>query len=89
MDFEWWDHPAYEPFPRGRSVLLGGAEYDNDANLHPQQQVPHWVSLPPEEEEEVVEAPVLPVEQYQPSDLSEEEVLRRAIEESELVELGN
>jgi hypothetical protein len=37
-----------------------------------------------EEEEEVVEAPVLPVEQYQPPDLSEEEALRRAIKESEL-----
>jgi hypothetical protein len=36
-----------------------------------------------------VEAPVLPVEQYQPSDMSEEEAIRRAIEESELAELGN
>jgi hypothetical protein len=46
--------------------------------------------LPPpeedeEEEEQVVEALVLPVEQYQPSDLSEEEALRQAIEESALV----
>jgi hypothetical protein len=43
-----------------------------------------------EEEEEVVEAPVLPVELYKPPDLSEEEeALRWAIEESELIELGN
>jgi hypothetical protein len=42
-----------------------------------------------EEEEEVVEASVLPVEQYQPPDLSEEEAIRRAIEEGELAEFGN
>jgi hypothetical protein len=49
---------------------------------------------PPEEEEaeeanEVVDAPVLSVEEYHPPDLLEEEALRRAIEESELVDLGN
>jgi hypothetical protein len=42
-----------------------------------------------EEEEQVVEALVLPVERYQSLDLSEEEVLRRAIEERELVELDS
>jgi hypothetical protein len=50
------------------------------------------VPPPPEAEEEkdeVVEAPVLPVDEYQPPDLLGEEALRRAIEESELVELGN
>jgi hypothetical protein len=51
------------------------------------------VPPPPEEdddkEEQVVEAPVLPVEQYQPPDLSDEEALQRAIEKSELAELGN
>jgi hypothetical protein len=31
-------------------------------------QLPHWVSPPPEEDEED-EAPGLPVEQYQPPDL--------------------
>jgi hypothetical protein len=41
------------------------------------------------EEEQVMEASVLPVEQYQPPNLSEEEALRRAIEESELAELEN
>jgi hypothetical protein len=30
-----------------------------------------------------------PVEEYQPSDLSKEEAIRWAIEESELVELGH
>jgi hypothetical protein len=47
--------------------LLGDAEYDYDADLYPQQQEPHWVPPPPEEdgeEEQVGEAPVLPVEQY-------------------------
>jgi hypothetical protein len=51
------------------------------------------VRTPPEADEEkdeqVVEAPVLPVEQYQPSDLSSEEALERGIEESELAELRN
>jgi hypothetical protein len=42
-----------------------------------------------EEEDEVVDAPVLPVDEYQPPDLSEEEALRRPIEESELIELDN
>jgi hypothetical protein len=42
-----------------------------------------------EEEDEVVDAPVIPVEEYQLPDRSEEETLRRAIEESELIELGN
>jgi hypothetical protein len=45
--------------------------------------VASWVPPPLEEEEEVaeevVEAPMLPVEQYQPSDLSEEVALRRVI----------
>jgi hypothetical protein len=48
--------------------------------------------VPPEEEEdeEAVEVPALPVEEYQPPDLSEEEeALRRAIEESDLIELAN
>jgi hypothetical protein len=98
MDSEWWGRPAYEPCPRHRSGLLGNAEYDYDYDVvpYPQQQVLHWVPPPPEEneeeeeeeeEEQVVEAPVLPVEQYQPPDLSEEEALRRAIEESELTEI--
>jgi hypothetical protein len=69
------------------------SEYDYGADPHPQQQVAPWVPPPAEEEEEVaeevVEVPMLPVEQYQPPDLSEEVALRRAIEESELVELGN
>jgi hypothetical protein len=64
MDSELWDRPAYEPCSRRRSGLIGDAEYDYDADLYPQEQVPHWVPPPPEEEEEVVEAPVLPVEQY-------------------------
>jgi hypothetical protein len=93
VDSEWWDRPAYESCPRRRSGQLGNAEYDYAADPYPQQQVPYWVLPPPEEEEaeeanEVVDAPVLPVEQYQPPDLSEE-ALRRAIEESELVDLGN
>jgi hypothetical protein len=92
MGSERWDRPAYKPCPRRWSGLLGDAEYDYDADPHPQQQAPRWV-LPPsekeEKEEEVAEAPALPVEQYQPPDLSEEEALRWAIEESELTELGN
>jgi hypothetical protein len=31
----------------------------------------------------------LPVEEYQPPNLSEQEAIRRAIEESELLELGH
>jgi hypothetical protein len=93
MDSEWWDRPAYEPCPRCRSGLLGDVEYDYDTDPYPQQQVPHWVPPPleedEEEEEQVVEAPMLPVEQYHPPDLlEEEEALRRAIEKSELAELG-
>jgi hypothetical protein len=91
MDSKWWDRPAYEPCPRRRSSLLGDAEYDYDTDPYPQQQVPHWLPLSEEDEEEdqVVEAPVLSVEQYQPPDLSEEEALRWAIEESELADLRN
>jgi hypothetical protein len=93
MDSECWEHPANEPCPRRRSGLLDDAEYDYDADPYPQQQVPHWVPSPPEEdndeEEHVMEAPVLMVEQYQPLDLSDEDALQRAIEESELIELGN
>jgi hypothetical protein len=79
------------PVAAHRSGLLGDAEYDYDADPYLQQQVPHWVPPPPEEDEEeqVMEVPVLPVEQYQPLDQSEEEALRRAIEESELAELRN
>jgi hypothetical protein len=73
--------------------LLGDAEYDYDTDLYPQQQVPHSVPPPPEEDkeekEQVVEASMLPVEQYQSLDLSEEEALRRDIKEGELAELGN
>jgi hypothetical protein len=86
-DSEWWDRLTYEPCPRRRSGLLGDAEYDYAADPQPQQQVPYWVPPPPEAEEEkdeVVEAPVLPVDEYQPPDLLGEEALRRAIEESEL-----
>jgi hypothetical protein len=39
-------------------------------------------------EEEETEEVAFPVEEYQPQDLSEEEAIRRAIEESELLELG-
>jgi hypothetical protein len=46
--------------------LLGNAEYDYDADAHSQQQVAPWVPPPSKQEEkvaeEVVEAPVLPVE---------------------------
>jgi hypothetical protein len=81
---------AYEPYQRRRSGLLGDAEYDYAAEVYPQQLVPYLVPPPPEveEAEEAKEVP-LPVEEYQPPDVSEEEALRRAIEESELVELGN
>jgi hypothetical protein len=44
---------------------------------------------PPPEEDEEEEVPVLPVEQYQPPNLSEQEALRQAIEESKLTELAN
>jgi hypothetical protein len=67
MYSEWWDCPSYEPCPRRRSGLLGDAEYDYDADPHP-QQLPYWVPPLPEEDDEE-EAPVLPVEQYQQPDL--------------------
>jgi hypothetical protein len=43
--------------------------------------------LLPEEEE--AEEMALPVEENQPPDLSEEEAIRRAMEESELLELAH
>jgi hypothetical protein len=86
LDSEWWDRPTYEPYPRRRSGLLGDAKYDYAAEVYPQQLDPYWVSSPPEEEE--AEEMALPVEEYQPPELSEEEAIRRAIEESELLELG-
>jgi hypothetical protein len=49
------------------------------------QQVP-WAPPPPEEEE--AEEVAIPVEEYQPSDLWEEEAIRRDIVESKLLELG-
>jgi hypothetical protein len=69
VDSEWWDRPAYEPCLRRRSGQLGNAEYDYAVDPYPQQQVPYWVLPPPEEEEaeevdEVVDTPVLPVEEY-------------------------
>jgi hypothetical protein len=85
MDLKWWDHPAYEHCPRCRSGLLSDAEYDYAVEVYPLQLVPYWV--PPPEEEKAEEV-TLPVEEYQPPDLSEEEAIRRAIEESELLELG-
>jgi hypothetical protein len=53
--------------------------------VYPSQQVVYWVLSSDEEE---VEKVALPVEEYQPSDLSEEKTIRRAIEENELLELG-
>jgi hypothetical protein len=44
--------------------------------------------VPPSLEEEEAEQVALPVEEYQPPDLLEEEAIRRAIEKSELLELG-
>jgi hypothetical protein len=83
MDFEWWVYPTYEPCPRHRSSLLGDEEYDYGATVNTPQQVPR---APPEEEE--AEEVVIPVEEYQPQDLSEEEAIRPAMEESNLLELG-
>jgi hypothetical protein len=85
MDSEWWDYPAYEPCPRRRSGLLGDEEYDYSADVNASQQVP-WALPPPEEEE--AEEVAISVEEYQPPDLSEEEAIRRAMEESKLLELG-
>jgi hypothetical protein len=50
MDSEWWDRPAYEPFPRRRSRLLDDEEYDYTAEVYLPQHVP-WAPPPPEEEE--------------------------------------
>jgi hypothetical protein len=57
--------------------------------VYPHQLVLYWVPPKEEEDEEAVEAPALPVEEYQPPVLSEEEALRRAIEKSKLIELAN
>jgi hypothetical protein len=43
-----------------------------------------WAPSPPEEEEVAI-----PMEEYQQPDLSDKETIRRAIEESELIELGH
>jgi hypothetical protein len=61
-------------------------EYDYAAEVYSLQQVPYWV--PPPSKEEEAEEVALPVEEYQPQDLSEEEAIRRAIEKRELLELG-
>jgi hypothetical protein len=61
------------------------AKYDYVVEVYPSQQVPYWV-LPLDEEE--VKKVALPVEEYQPSNLSQEKAIQRAIEESELLELG-
>jgi hypothetical protein len=56
--------------------LLGDAEYDYDADPYLLQQVSYWLPPPLEEEEdEVMDALVLPVEAYQPSNLSGVEAL--------------
>jgi hypothetical protein len=73
-------YPAYEHCPRRRSGLLGYAEYDYASEVYPQQQVPYWVPLSEEEEAEEV---AVPVEEYQPPDLSKEEAIRWDIEENE------
>jgi hypothetical protein len=41
MDSEWWDRPAYEPYPRRRLGLIGDAEYDYTAKVYLPQQVPY------------------------------------------------
>jgi hypothetical protein len=46
-----------------------------------------WTPPPPKEEE--AEEVALPVEEYQPPDLSEQEAIRCVIEESELLELSH
>jgi hypothetical protein len=70
-DSEWSYRPAYEPCPGHRSGLLGDEEYDDATKVY----------LPEDEEAKEV---AIPVEEYQPPDLSEEEAIRRAMEESEL-----
>jgi hypothetical protein len=85
MDSEWWDYPTYEPCLRCRSGHLGDEEYDYNTDVNASQQVP-WALPPPEEEE--AEEVAIPMEEYQPPDLSEEEAIRRAMEESKLLELG-
>jgi hypothetical protein len=84
VDSEWWDQPAYESCPRRRSGLLGDEEYDYGVPGNAPQQVPWAPPLGKEEADEVM----IPVEEYQPPDLLEEEAIRRAMEESELLELG-
>jgi hypothetical protein len=69
MDSEWWDRPAYEPCLRHRSGLLGDVEYEYVVEVYSPQHVPNWVPPPPPEEV------VLPVEEYQHPNLSEEEAI--------------
>jgi hypothetical protein len=74
MDLAWWYPPAYEPYPRRHSGLLG---YDDDALPDAPQQV-QW--LPQQEKEEEME---VSIEEYMPPGISEEEAIKMAIEDSE------
>jgi hypothetical protein len=69
-DSSWWDRPAYEPYPRCHSGLLGDDENDYDAQMNAPQHMP-WA--PPLWQEAQVEE--VPVEEYMPSGLSKEETI--------------
>jgi hypothetical protein len=85
VESEWWDRPTYKPCLRRRSSLLSDEEYDYSLLVNAPQQV-SWAPPAPEEEESK-EMAIL-IEDYQPPDLSKEEAIQRAMEESGLLELG-
>jgi hypothetical protein len=84
IDSEWWDRPAYESCSRRCSGLLGNNKYNYDMPVDAPQHMA-WSPSPPREEE-AKEA--IPMEEYMPLGLSEEEAIRLAMEQSELLELG-
>jgi hypothetical protein len=84
MDSEWWDKPAYEACTRIRSGILDDDKYEYDVHVGAQEPA-MWA--PPPQEREAKEEPIQ-VEEYMPPCLSEEEAIRLAMEQSEILELS-
>jgi hypothetical protein len=76
------EYPAEETDARRRSGLLGDVQYDYTP-ARAGRRCQH-APLPPRP----VTEEVVPVEEYQPTELTEEEAIQKTLEDSELVELA-